>query len=631
MDQSYRALWVCLALLLAGVAHADGAHHGSADPLSEGWTLEPGDTDPGASAVAPDPDFPGVFAWQVNASTQRRRYRLPGPAAGTSWTLRARMRVVDLGDALDANILLEVANGATRWLAEFGSNANGDTLMSFSGGGSLALPAVQAARTDYFRIEIAYNHTEASADVFVNDVEQLSNWTGIAGALSRVNFGDGQTSGTGRGRYEDVVFTSGAQACRDGIDGDGDGLVDFAGGDPDCASANDPSESDPDHDEDGLLDGFEVAHGFDPLDPDEDLNGRIDGHDDSDLDGLGNAAEQPAGTDPGDPDSDDDGLLDGAELGSGSFGPQQVISTAADSATSVFAADVDGDGDLDVLSASFSDDEIAWYENTDGAGSFGAQQLISTAADGAFSVFGADVDGDGDLDVLSASVQDAEIAWYENSDGAGSFGVQQLISTAASSAISVFGADMDGDGDLDVLSASASDHKIAWYENTDGAGSFGAQQVIWTPADGAVSVFAADVDGDGDLDVLSASVNDDKIAWYENESVADPLDPDSDDDGLLDGFEVAHGFDPLGADESAGDPDVDGLTNLQEQAAGTDPNDADSDGDGFPDGVEVAAGTNPLDPFDFPAPPIPALGRLGAALLAGLLACIGIREARRRH
>ena len=177
---------------------------------------------------------------------------------------------------------------------------------------------------------------------------------------------------------------------------------------------------------------------------------------------------------------------------------------------------MDGDGDLDVLSASAVDDKIAWYENTDGAGSFGGQQVISTAADGAQSVFAADVDGDGDLDVLSASYEDDKIAWYENTDGAGSFGSQQVISTAADDATSVFAADLDGDGDLDVLSASAVDDKIAWYENTDGAGSFGSQQVISTAADGARSVFAADVDGDGDLDVLSASRLDDRIAWYEN-------------------------------------------------------------------------------------------------------------------
>jgi hypothetical protein len=202
--------------------------------------------------------------------------------------------------------------------------------------------------------------------------------------------------------------------------------------------------------------------------------------------------------------------------GAGGFGSQQVISTAADYAQSVSAADVDGDGDVDVVSASANDDKIAWYENTDGAGGFGSQQVISTAADYAQSVSAADVDGDGDVDVVSASANDDKIAWYENTDGAGSFGGQQVISTAANGAVSVFAADVDKDGDLDVFSASQNDDEIAWYENTDGAGSFGGQRVISEAADGAWSVFAADLDRDGDVDALSASPYDDKIAWYEN-------------------------------------------------------------------------------------------------------------------
>ncbi len=82
--------------------------------------------------------------------------------------------------------------------------------------------------------------------------------------------------------------------------------------------------------------------------------------------------------------------------------------------------------------------------------------------------------------------------------------------------MSVHAADLDGDGDPDVLSASEIDAKIAWYENLDGLGTFGPQQVITTQALWATSVYAADLDGDGDPDVLSASYNDNKIAWYEN-------------------------------------------------------------------------------------------------------------------
>ena len=73
---------------------------------------------------------------------------------------------------------------------------------------------------------------------------------------------------------------------------------------------------------------------------------------------------------------------------------------------------------------------------------------------------------------------------------------------------------------MDVLSASSNDDKIAWYEN-DGSESF-TEHAISTSADNARSVYAVDVDGDGDLDVLSASFYDNKIAWYESQGPAAP-------------------------------------------------------------------------------------------------------------
>lgn len=62
-----------------------------------------------------------------------------------------------------------------------------------------------------------------------------------------------------------------------------------------------------------------------------------------------------------------------------------------------------------------------------------------------------------------------------------------------------FAVDIDNDRDLDVLSTS--NGRIAWYENTDGAGHFSDQPSITTEST-VDSFVAADVDGDGDPDVL---------------------------------------------------------------------------------------------------------------------------------
>ncbi len=209
--------------------------------------------------------------------------------------------------------------------------------------------------------------------------------------------------------------------------------------------------------------------------------------------------------------------------GMGNFGEMQVITEDADSVMSVYIADLDGDGDNDIMSASMNDDKIAWYENTDGLGDFSQELIITSVADSAISVYSADIDGDGDYDVLSASAGDDKIAWYENENGLGDFGEQQVITQETDGASCVFSADIDGDGDYDILSSSFYDSTIAWYENTDGLGAFGPQQVITLTPTNAHSVFSTDLDGDGDNDVLVSAVSqsyDDeelsRIRWYEN-------------------------------------------------------------------------------------------------------------------
>ena len=249
--------------------------------------------------------------------------------------------------------------------------------------------------------------------------------------------------------------------------------------------------------------------------------------------------------------------------GLGTFGPPRVITTSAVGAKSVFAVDLDGDGDLDVLSASSDDGKIAWYENIDGSGTFGPQTVIDRPG-AARDVYAADLDGDGDVDVLSASYDGRAIAWYENVGQP--FFTKYTITRSAYRAESVHAADVDGDGDVDVVSASSGDNKIAWYENTDGLGSFAAQQVITSNADGPQSVFAADLDGDGDADVVSASGRDDTIAWYQSRPT---VTGDFNGDGVYDLIDI----DALVAVIAAGSHDTafdmtgDGLIDLADRDA----------------------------------------------------------------
>ena len=69
---------------------------------------------------------------------------------------------------------------------------------------------------------------------------------------------------------------------------------------------------------------------------------------------------------------------------------------------------------------------------------------------------------------------------------------------------------------------------------------------------------------------------------------------DTDEDGIPDVWEDAHGLNKISAADATLDPDLDAASNLREYLAGTDPQDADSDNDNVNDGAEITGGSNPL-------------------------------------
>nr|WP_321413679.1 FG-GAP-like repeat-containing protein [uncultured Allomuricauda sp.] len=239
-------------------------------------------------------------------------------------------------------------------------------------------------------------------------------------------------------------------------------------------------------------------------------------------------------------DFDNDGDLDllGAVSKSGTFllfendGSGAFITHIVDDsemfsrgAYDVASADLDGDGDLDVVGiltdGGHREAKVVWFENTGSFNFTGHLVRIlpynSPYAHSAVSVV--DLNGDGDIDLLTASAIENSFNYYEN-DGNGSF-TNFVISNDpeyANHASHIDYVDMDGDGDIDVIGTLFRSPKYLWFEN-DGNENF-APHVIedtYLLIDGASSIDAGDVDNDGDIDLVGASGESQRILWFEND------------------------------------------------------------------------------------------------------------------
>ncbi|KAH8057441.1 hypothetical protein JL720_14166 [Aureococcus anophagefferens] len=211
--------------------------------------------------------------------------------------------------------------------------------------------------------------------------------------------------------------------------------------------------------------------------------------------------------------------------------------------TDVVVFDFDGDGDTDVLAASWYKGTIFWFEGHGELATYYAKAYIAEGLAGPWNVFPADIDSDADLDVLAATGYDfsggvviqprevvardgdgdgdvdlfvavrgaSELVWCE---GGGRQNWEKIvIADDAYGAYTICPTDLDGDGDIDVVGASRKD-EIPWYEN-DGAMGFG-EHMVSTTAVGVRYSIVADMDSDADLDVVAALAGRDCTVWYEN-------------------------------------------------------------------------------------------------------------------
>jgi hypothetical protein len=211
--------------------------------------------------------------------------------------------------------------------------------------------------------------------------------------------------------------------------------------------------------------------------------------------------------------------------GDGSAWGKRVIDNSVSGTQLVHAADVDSDGDMDVVGATWLDGGINWWENAVGNGTSWQKHTIDSAMNADYSrthcMRVSDMDGDGRLDVVASAGSKSGINWWENPKVSGADWTRHYVIGSDGEVESVYAADLDGDGDMDLIGSIRRRDGLTWWENTKGTATEWTKHIIDSSYHAEQSVDVADMDADGDLDIIGAAQRINAIIWWENKNKND--------------------------------------------------------------------------------------------------------------
>ena len=179
------------------------------------------------------------------------------------------------------------------------------------------------------------------------------------------------------------------------------------------------------------------------------------------------------------------------------------------------AGDIDRDGYIDLLLGT------RWLRN-EGRGRWSVHS-IDPNKDKPDRNRLADINGDGRLDAVvgfEAISVAGDVSWYEQGSDSRLPWKRHLVGTVIGP-MSLDVVDMDGDGDLDIVVGEHNLKKpdmarLLVFENIDGHGGRWRERLIYTGDEHHDGALAVDLDGDGDLDIVSIGWDHGKVLWYEN-------------------------------------------------------------------------------------------------------------------
>ena len=201
------------------------------------------------------------------------------------------------------------------------------------------------------------------------------------------------------------------------------------------------------------------------------------------------------------------------------------ISDDQDDTNTIAVGDVDGDGDLEIIAGNDGVNKL--YVNTGMSGILfpnGAGISITDDSDQTESITLGDIDGDGDLDVVTGNWNRPNRYYLNNGttkpfdNGAG----VNITDDSDNTKIITLG-DLDSDGDLDIVAGNnATPNRVYLNNGTTGPFDNSVGINITHDSDNTESIALGDIDSDGDLDVVTGNWNRPN-RYYLNSGTADPF------------------------------------------------------------------------------------------------------------
>ncbi len=203
--------------------------------------------------------------------------------------------------------------------------------------------------------------------------------------------------------------------------------------------------------------------------------------------------------------------------GNGTYAAEIVYNTLGNTPSSIAAGDLDGINGPDLVITNIKDDGVHFFVSVmlnSGTGTFPTSVPYIVSANAAFGdrpeeVMIADLDGINGPDLAVANKQSNSISILLN-NGDGTFPASPPIIFVGTQPNSLTAGDWDGDGDQDLAVANSGNDTVTILINNNNSGSFPTRSTltVGTPViiDAPDSILADDLDGDGDLDLAVANI-----------------------------------------------------------------------------------------------------------------------------